>query len=115
MGRIVFLIAILCAVLWQRGDLARTTVSGLGDLAHAALHWHETSHRHLEDGSIQLDDSTESTLHVLGDTATASPALPTRPEHDIAPLASSPPDGLHERLVPDPTLDGLLRPPRSHA
>lgn len=115
MSRFVFLVAFLCAVLWQSGDLVRTSAGGLGDQAHAALHWHETSHHHLEDGSIQLDDSTESVLHVLGEPATASPTLPTRPQHDIAPLASSPPGGLHERLVPAPTLDGLLRPPRSHA
>jgi hypothetical protein len=115
MGRIAFLIASLCAVLWQSGDLVRTGATGLGDLTHAALHWHEKAHHHLEDGSIQLDDSTASVLHVLGDPATASPTLPTRPQHDIAPLASSPPGGLHETLVPAPTLDGLLRPPRSHA
>jgi hypothetical protein len=115
MGRIAFLIAVLCTVLWQSGDLARTTATGLGDLAHAALHWHEKGHHHLEDGSIQLDDSTESVLHVLGDPATASPALLTRPRHDLAPLASSAPGGLHERLGPAPTLDGLLRPPRSRA
>ena len=111
------LLALLFAMLWQSVALARvgSTVNVLADLEHAALHWQEEGHHHHDDGSYHLDDSNESAQHVLADHAGATVALMAAASHELAPLASAAPGGLHERLVPDPALDGLLRPPRSRA
>jgi hypothetical protein len=117
MHRAAVLLVMLFAMLWQSVALARvgSTVNVLADLEHAALHWQEQGHHHHEDGSYHLDDSKDSAQHVLGDHVTATTALLVTASHDFPPLGSAAPGGLHERLVPDPTLDGLLRPPRSRA
>ena len=114
MRRTAILIAMLFAMLWQSVALARvgSTVNVLADLEHAALHWQEEQHHHHDDGSYHLDDSKDSVQHVLCDHVTANGALLLTASHDFPPLGSAAPEGLHERLVPDPPLDGLLRPPR---
>lgn len=105
----------LLAMLWQSVALARagSTVNALADLEHTALHWQEEGHHHHEDGSYHRDDSTESVQHVLGDHVGASVALLVSSSHGFPPLGSTPPGGLHKAPVPEPALEGLLRPPRS--
>lgn len=107
----------LLAMLWQSVALARpgSTVNVLADLEHAALHWQQEGHHHHEDGSFHLDDSQASTLHLLSDHLTVSTALLPAMSHQVAPSASGRPGGLHDGPVPDPFLDGLLRPPRAHS
>lgn len=112
--RSTVLLVMLFAMFWQSLALARvgSTVNVLADLEHAALHWQEEGHHHHDDGSYHLDDSIESTQHVLSDQVTATSALLVTASHDFPPLGSAAPGGLRKPLVPDPTLDGLLRPPR---
>ena len=107
----------LIAMLWQSVAMARigSTVNPLADMEHAALHWQEKGHHHHGDGSYHLDDSKESTHHMLTDHLSAALEMAAPSAHDFAPVGSSAPGGLHETRVPNPTLDGLLRPPRSHA
>ena len=107
----------LFAMLWQAVAVARagSTMNALGDMEHAALHWQEEGHHHHEDGSYHLDDSNASAQHVLSDHLSAAAALGVTASHHFPPLASAAPCGLHETLVPNPTLDGLLRPPRSRS
>ena len=107
----------LLAMLWQSVALARfgSTVNALADLEHTALHWQAEGHHHHEDGSYHLDDSTESTQHVVTDQVNATAALIGSSCQDFPPLGSAAPGGLHDTIVCNPTLDGLLRPPRSHA
>ena len=107
----------LFALLWQTAATARagSTMAPLGDLAHAALHWAEEGHHHHDDGSYQVDDSVASAQHVLCDQVSATVAILAAASHQFPTLGSAAPGGLHEKPVPDPTLDGLLRPPRSHA
>lgn len=104
----------LLAMLWQSVALARvgSTVNALANLEHATLHWQEEGHHHHEDGSYHLDDSNESAQHVVTDHLSASLAMAAPYSHDFSPLGSTAPGGLHEAVVPSPTLDGLLRPPR---
>ncbi|MBC7734900.1 MAG: hypothetical protein H7306_23895 [Bacteriovorax sp.] len=105
----------LFATLWQAVPTARvgSTVNALThDLAHATLHLQKKAHHHREDGSYYQDDSKESVQHVVADHLNASLALAASYWHDFPHLRSAAPDALHERLVPNPTLDGLLRPPR---
>ncbi|MEQ1683163.1 MAG: hypothetical protein ABL916_05905 [Burkholderiaceae bacterium] len=117
MGRFAVLLVLLFAMLWQSVALARVgpTVNALADLEHAALHWQEEGHHHHDDGSYHLDDSIESAQHLASDHLSASLAMAAPSSHTFPALGSAAPGGLHETLVPTPTLDGLLRPPRSRA
>lgn len=117
MRRSTVLFVMLFAMLWQSVALARagSTANVIADLEHAALHWQEEGHHHHDDGSYHMDDSNESAQHVLSDHVCPTAALMVASSHDFPPLGSAAPDGLHKALVPDPALDGLLRPPRSRA
>ena len=117
MHRSAVLLVMLLALLWQSVALARagSTVNALADLAHTALHWQAQGHHHHEDGSYHLDDSTESTQHVLIDPMSTTAALIGSSCQDVPPLGSAAPGGRHDTVVCSPPLDGLLRPPRSHA
>jgi hypothetical protein len=117
MRRSAVLLVMLIAMFWQSMAFARigSTVNALADPGHATLHWQEEGHHHHEDGSYHQDDSNESTQHVVMDHASASMALASAGAHDFPALGSAAPSGLNESLVPTPTLDGLLRPPRSRS
>jgi hypothetical protein len=117
MNRFLVVFVMLAAMLWQSSAMARpgSTVNVLADLEHAALHWQEEGHHHHEDGSFHLDDSQASKLHVLADHLTTATVLLAAVSHQFPPVSSSRPDGLYDTRVPDPFLDGLLRPPRLRA
>jgi len=117
MRRSAVLFVMLFAMLWQSVALARvgSTVNALADLEHAALHWQEKAHHHHDDGSYHLDDSKESTQHVLTDHMSSTAALMVALSQDFPLQGSAAPGGLHDTVVPNPTLDGLLRPPRSRS
>ena len=117
MSRTVVVLVTLFAMLWQSVALARigSTVNVMADLEHAALHWQEEAHHHHQDGSYHLDDSKDSAQHVLCDHLAAVSALLVTSAHDFPSLGSAAPGGQHQRFGSDPTLDGLLRPPRSRA
>jgi hypothetical protein len=117
MFRSAVLVVLLLALCWQSLALARagSTVNVLADVAHTALHWQGEGHHHHEDGSYQLDDSSESVQHVLGDHVGTTPALVVGAAHDFPTFGSTAPGDLCQRFVPDPALDGLLRPPRTRS
>ena len=114
MHRCAVLLVMLFALLWQSVAAARvgSTVNALADVEHATLHWQDETHHHHEDGRYHQDDSKESVQHVLTDHLNASLALAASCSHDVLCLGSAAPVARHERLVPEPALDGLLRPPR---
>lgn len=89
-----------------------SSVNALIDLQHAALHWQGEAHHHHEDGSYHLDDSKESVQHVVTDHLSVSLAMAAPSLHELPSLGSAAPGGLRATPVPNPTLDGLLRPPR---
>lgn len=113
MRRTFVLVAMLFAMLWQSVALARigSTVNALADTGHAALHWQELDHHHHDDGSYHFDDSKESAQHMVTDHLSASLAVVATPAHRFAVFASTAPGMLRETRAPNPTLDGLLRPP----
>jgi hypothetical protein len=117
MCRSLVVVVMLAAMLWQSVAMARpgSTVNVLADLEHAALHWQEEGHHHHDDGSFHLDDSQASKFHVLADHLTIGTALLPAISHNLPPVSSSRPGGLDDTRVPDPFLDGLLRPPRLRA
>lgn len=104
----------LFAMLWQPVAMARmgSTVNLLADPEHAALHWQGPGHHHHEDGSYHLDDSNGSAQHVVADHLSASVDMAAPASDDVPPQGSTVPGGLRTTVVPNPTLDGLLRPPR---
>lgn len=114
MRRSAVLLVMLFAMLWQTVAVARagSTMNALADMEHASLHWQEEGHHHHEDGSYHLDDSNASAQHVLSDHLSATAAFTVTASHHFPHMGSAAPGGLHESVVPDPTLDGLLRPPR---
>ena len=117
MRRAAVLLIVLIAMLWQSLAMARigSSVNVLVDAEHAALHWQEKSHHHHDDGSYHQDDSKESAQHVVTDHLSASLAMITPSSQDCTPSGSAAHGGLHETRVLNPTLDGLLRPPRFRA
>ena len=92
-----------------------STVSPLGDLQHASLHWQNVAHHHHDDGSYHPDDSSESVQHVVIDHVNVLIALTALPAHGLPCLASVVPGGWQDAAAPNPALDGLLRPPRPRA
>lgn len=117
MRRTATLFVMLVAMLWQSVAMARvgSTVNPLADLTHAALHWQQEGHHHHEDGSYHLDDSKESAQHLVMDHLSASLVAAAPLSHDFAPLGSTAPVGLQATRAPNPSLDGLLRPPQPRA
>lgn len=114
MQRYAVLLVVLFAMLWQSLAMARvgSTVNALADLEHAALHWQEEAHHHHEDGTYHPDDSAESMQHVIADHPSASWAMAAPASQDFPRLGSTAPGGRHAAAAPNPTLEGLLRPPR---
>lgn len=108
------LLLMLFAMLWQSVAMARvgSTVNVLADLEHAALHWQAEAHHHHEDGSYHLDDSNESVRHVVTDHLSVSLEMAAPESHDFPALGSAVHGGVGTTAFPNPTLDGLLRPPR---
>jgi hypothetical protein len=117
MRRYAFLVIVMFAMLWQTLAMARTglTMNALADLEHAALHWQQEGHHHHADGSFHQDDSAASAAHVLSDHVSATLVFVMSATNQFPPLGTAAPGGLHEKAVPDPALDGLLRPPRFHS
>lgn len=112
--RSAVLLVMLFAMFWQTMAVARagSTMNASAGLEHAVLHWQEVGHHHHQDGSFHLDDSKDSAQHLLCDHLSATAAPMVSATHDFPPLASAAPGSMHEAVAPDPTLDGLLRPPR---
>lgn len=117
MRRSATLLVMLFIMLWQSVSLARvgSPVNALADLGHATLHWQDEGHHHHEDGSYHSDDSDESAQHLVTDHLSVTLEMAAPPLHDFPPPGSAAHGSLRATLVPSPTLEGLLRPPRSRA
>ena len=114
MRRSVVLFVMLFSMLWQAMALAQptSTVNLLADLEHAAMHWQDEPHHHHDDGSYHRDDSQASKFHVFSDQLTVATALLPASSQNSLPIASARPCCHRSASVPDPFLEGLLRPPR---
>ncbi|NUO72985.1 MAG: hypothetical protein HOQ10_09755 [Frateuria sp.] len=83
--------------------------------SHAVLHWKGEAHHHLEDGSLQLDDSDESMRHFMADCLLTEPSVQPSVLAALPPAAAVRPPSVNEPPRPEPNLPGLKRPPRSAA
>lgn len=117
MPRLFVLVALLMALMWQSVAMARvgSSVNVLADAAHAALHWHGEGHHHHDDGTYHVGDGVDSAQHVASDHLSATMALLVSAACGMPAPESTPPITGHLAPAPDPTLDGLLRPPRTRA
>ena len=108
-----------CWVVPLNPDMASFDAAQIRDVTpaptytHTALHLQGDGHHHDDDGSYQLDDSQEAVHHVVSDhVCCAAAALLPSAVHTFPPPEASAPSGVHLAPVPDPDLEGLLRPPR---
>jgi hypothetical protein len=117
MTRFAVLVTLLFALLWQAVGMARAGLAtSLSDgLPHAALHWQDEPHHHHDDGSYHADDSQASTHHLLCDLLTVTTALPPPAVRQILPGPREWPGAWIVMRVPEPFIDGPMRPPRQPA
>lgn len=115
MKRKLLVFTLLIAVLGQSLSMGRTglTLDLLADLQHAVLHWQGLGHHHHDDGRYHQDDSSESAQHMIADYVTASPALLAGIPTLLPASGASAPALQRTDFVPNPFLEGPLRPPRS--
>ncbi len=85
--------------------------NNLVDLTHAAMHWQQEGHHHHDSGDYHVEDSDESTHHLMADH-TGTPAVPTATNLRFFRQDSDDHAVLPARASPHPYLEGLLRPPR---
>lgn len=85
--------------------------SNQADLSHSMLHWQQEAHHHHEAGGYHVDDSEESTRHLMTDHFTATAVLPAVPVLFFRSDTGAP-DALLSHASPHPFLEGPLRPPR---
>ena len=114
MQRTLALVLLMVSFLWQAlavaGQLPLLAPSE--EMEHAVLHWEQAGHHHNDDGTLQVDESTESLIHIASDgVANAVPML-IGEEFRFQPRGSFPPRGAVAISLPQPLLDGLRRPPR---
>jgi hypothetical protein len=115
--RPIVLLVVLFAMLWQSVALAwpGSASRALADVEHVALHLQGQSHHHHDDGSYHVDESSESSQHVIADHTTGSAALIVGTACRFDPSAHLTPDVDRAALAPEPFLDVPLRPPRQRS
>jgi hypothetical protein len=115
MRRVFLLFVVVTSMLWQTTAVAGPGLLAHGEeLAHAMLHWQEEAHHHHDDGSFHQDDSEESILHVALDSAVSAALIWTAPSVKVARFDAPEPPGFSLQQLPEPTLEGLRRPPKLH-
>lgn len=117
MRRGVLLLLVLASLLWQVVSHAApgSAYRHGNDADHAALHWQEQAHHHHEDGSVSVDESDESRLHVQLDGAVSCCALVGSAGWSVPALSAPAPFVAQARPHTSPALEGLRRPPRTGA
>jgi hypothetical protein len=110
----VTLLLLVMAFQAMTFPLLSSSRDNLADMAHAVMHWQQEGHHHHDSGDYHVEDSDESTRHLMADHSGAPAVLPAaslgffRQDTSIHTLLST-------RTTPHPYLEGLLRPPRPAA
>lgn len=108
------LVILVVSFLWQALSVAgQVPLLAPGEaLEHSALHWEQASHHHHDDGTLKVDDSPESIVHIAADGVASAP--PTWFDDGLRPQApgAAAPDAVEALWLPQPILDGPRRPPR---
>lgn len=116
MSRLWMHVALVFCLVWQAGALAYSGApSGhQSDATHAGMHLEMQAHHHDADGSLAVDDSAASLLHMIADLGGAVTMLRESPLH-LLPTANAAPQSRPGDTVAPPFLEGPLRPPRPFA
>ena len=114
MQRSLALVLLMTSFFWQALSVAGQAplLAPSEEMEHAALHWEQTGHHHHHDGSLKVDDSTESVLHIAADGVTSAPPAWFDDPFRLETPGSAAPDMADTVSVPQPVLDGPRRPPR---
>ena len=105
---------VMLSVFWQALAVAgqMPVFASHEALEHAAMHLQEEGHHHHDDGAVELDESSDSKLHMMVD-GMPSAALEVFALSVPAPdWGSSPPSPALDSILPYPILEGLPRPPK---
>ena len=113
MRRLICLLLLMCLPLQSFALHGVSLVRG-GDagLAHEIAHDEQVQHHHEDDGSIHYDSSDESAQHIQDHSCSQqalylpAPQLARHPEQLISVTKPE-----FARFIPEPFLDGPLRPP----
>jgi hypothetical protein len=103
------------ALCWQSMAAVGAQGAVLGsaqDVAHTALHWLDSGHHHHDDGTYHEDESSESTQHLMADSAIQVSALLPHVWRGAGVTGSASPPLTAESIGPAPFIDGPRRPPR---
>lgn len=117
MTRRLAMFFVMLSIFWQALAVAGQlpVFASQEERAHAAMHIQEEGHYHHHDGAMELDDSSDSRLHLMADAMPLG-ALQTNGGSLPAPdWANIPPDATSVSLIPDPVLEGVRRPPKHKA
>jgi len=107
-------VLLLLALVWQSlAMLAPTSMAAKAvEYQHAALHLQASDHHHHHDGSLHLDPSDNTPLHLHADGSFNAAGLPPGAIGNVLPARDAGPGVAPAVRIPAPHLDGPLRPPR---
>lgn len=83
-----------------------------GESSHTMLHWKGEAHHHLDDGSLRVDASHESTQHLIVDCVLTAPTVLPSLLTALPRVVGVRPLSTGEPPTPEPNLPGIKRPPR---
>lgn len=113
MRRLICILLLMCLPLQSFALQGGSMLFGTdASLEHEIAHDDHVPHHHDGDGSLHYDDSEESSEHVQDHSNCSQPAdlsvpkLPVAPEQLVSLVKLE-----FSRFIPDPYLDGPLRPP----
>lgn len=114
MRRLLCIFLLMCLPLQSFAALGVALFAGAdANLAHQVAHDEQLQHHHHDDsGSVHFDDSDESAKHIQDHPTSSQPVFLAAVTMPVAPeQVSSLEQGEFARFIPEPFLDGPLRPP----
>ena len=118
MTRRLAMFFVMLSVFWQALAVAgqMPVFASQEELEHAAMHLQEAAHHHHhDDGAVELDESSDSKLHMMADGMPSAALEAFTLCIPAADWGNSPPSAAIDSILPHPILEGLRRPPRHTA
>jgi hypothetical protein len=117
MTRRLAMFFVMLSVFWQALAVAgqMPVFASHEALEHAAMHLQEEGHHHNDDGAVELDESSDSKLHMMANGMPSAAVEAFTLSVPAPDWGSSPPSAALDSILPHPILEGLRRPPRHTA
>lgn len=108
---------VMLSVFWQALAVAgqMPVFASHEALEHAAMHLQEEGHHHNDDGAVELDESSDSKLHMMANGMPSAALEAFTLSVPVPDWGSSPLCPVVDSMLPHPILEGLRRPPRHTA